>query len=681
MAFGSGFLQGLQVGQQYKHNQILMDQRQEDRDREQYGRDMESLINDWQNTKGDRTDEEFVNSPEFASLAKRHRESKVFEKAMQAGNAPGRNTKLRDIMQDPKSGKNVIIVDTYDDEGRLISKGRPVTEGRTSREEDPKGRVAMFSNQDLYEGMLGAIQQSPDYVDKRGLADRFEASISAGDQLSGLGGSSATASSPAATSTAPPSPSTGADAPAADTSAVATPVQEDPSAPSEALPETPPTVDDIQAEVEGLEGRYNVLRAELDELEDIDAKRSGSMSRQQYIQHRRLLASKSNELGEIQGSLDDLTGSSTARRMGASLSEVPGDFVDAVGEFGEAIADIPAVKGVTNAVSDFFGGLTSGEGTPPPKGTKSSERFEHGADSQANAARKDKAGGFDPENIKTGTRAQQNKIAEVNQATALAVANQQKLTRKQLTDYRKALRAQVLHGDVTVAQATTSYYALLAATKSDDKYKMSVDSTNGVVHIINEADGSYSRSHYATTDSAENFGKYDDKEYKRQESIAKYIGRGDENRTADAMALISRSRDSLNLAMRQPGTQALMESAFNMREFAVQNETSAWGLQWLGTSKAEAEANNPSLTSFISGQVLGIPGTPEGVEELMQFGQDLAYSGDVTSLTEQQWHRVGIMAEALSQERAITKEEAMKVIKEDQAALSFVIRGPGRGSE
>jgi len=658
MPFGSGFLQGLQVGQQFEHKNELMRQRKVDRDREQYGRDVESLMNDWQNTKGDRTDEEFVNSPEFASLAKRHRGSKVFENAIQAGMEDGKVAKLRDIRQGP-NGKNVLIVDTYDKEGRLISKGRPVTEGRTSREKDPKGKVSQFTNQELYEGMLGALQQSPDYVDRRGLADRFEAGVSALDPT----GKSVT-SNGTTTSTASPAGAEveeEAQGGAQPSGAVTSPVETEPQDPTQPLPTQQEQVAAQQEQVAELEAQHNALRAQMDELETISAKHEGQMTREQYVAHRRELSQVSDELMATTAQLDELTGSSTARRMGASLSEVPGDFVRSAGEFGEAIADIPAVKGVTKAVGDFFGGLTSGEGTPPPEGTKATERFEHGADSQANAARKDKKGPFDPSNIKDRTRAQQNKINQVNERTALAVANNKKLSRKMMTDYRKALRAQVLHGDISVKDATSSYYAVLKATKSSDKYKLHLDSKNGTVFVINEADGSISRSKYASGDGAAESKKeqalYDDKQYKRLLTVGEIVTKGDEHAMADFMAAADMSRDTVGFAMTQPGSHALLDGAYQSWQHAINDEAN-WNPF---VSTGDAARKNPSLSPYISARILGL-NTVDNPQIVGDFAARLAYAKGGNKLTEADWLAVSQAAQALATNQGIVGEAAMEEI-------------------
>jgi len=662
MAFGTGFLQGLQVGQQYQHNQTLMNQRQEDRDREQYGRDLEALMNDWNNTKGDRDDDEFVQSDEFLALTKRHRGSKVFEKAMQTGNTGGKYTKMRDIVQNPNDpDKTVLIVDTYDKDGKLISKGRPVTEGRGSREDDPGGRVAQFSRNDIYAGIVGAMQQSGDFKDRRGIADRFEAALIKPDQATkGLGAGGAPAISDPTKPTPPVIPKEGA---VEESGAKATPVPEEEQVPAEEIP----TAEQVEEEVGALQQRYGVLRAELDELQDVDARHSGQMTRQQYVQHRRELGQKTDELTQVQGVLDELTGSSTARRMGASLSEVPGNIAEGVGEFGEAIANIPAVKGVTDAVSEFFGGLTSGEGTPPPQGTKSSERFEHGSETQANASKKDKKGPLDPANLKDRTRAQQNKIEQVAKDTALAVANQQKLNRKMMGDYRKALRAQVLHGDITVAQATTSYYAVLAANKSKDKFKLHLDSSNGVAFTINEADGTVSRSKYADgangDKTAAAASKVEEKHYKRLESVAKYIetqfGEGED---ANFMALADQTSDALNILSTQPGFHATMRDAYGRWKADAASEAN-WN-PFL--SVRGAQNKRPSLTPYLAARVLAVP---EGEQEAMNdFAAELAYLNGGNTLSEAEWAGILGMAQERKNSGLLGQEALTSIIEEIRAS-------------
>jgi len=664
MAFGEGFLAGLQVGQQYRHKEELMRQRKEDRDIEAYGRDLESLMNDWQNTKGDRTDEEFVNSEEFASLAKRHRNSKVLEKAIQTGLPEGKVAKLRDIRKSP-DGRNVLIVDTYDKNGRLISKGRPVTEDRSSREDNPNAKVLQLTNKEMYQGLVGALQQSPDYVDRRGLADRFEATVSAVDPA----GKSVTKNGKTAPisddNTPPPKPEAPLDSITKPTSTVeATPVPEDPQAPAEPLPTPAEQVAAQKQQIAELEAQHNALRAELDELEDVDNKRSSQMTHEQYIAHRRELAMKADQLGQIQGQLDELTGGSMARRMGASLSEVPGDFVRGVGEFGEAIADIPAVKGVSKVVGDFLSGLRTGEGTPPPKGTKQSERFEYGADAQVLPKLKDKKGPLDPSNLKDRSRAQQNKIEDVAGKTALAVANNEKLSRKMLNDYRKALRAQVVYGDITPAQATASYYAVLAATKSKDSYKLQLDSKNGVAFLLNEADGSVTRSQYAnptSDDKGPGSQSYSLKDYKQLVTMGEIITRGDEHRLADFMAVADQTRDALGLFnLAEPGTHSVLSKAFGMWESKV-NSAANWN-PFL--SVAGSKSKNPSLSPFIASQVLSVPMDDRGQDMLDDFAGSLAIINGGNKLTEEHWAGVIAMAQAYAKQGVTGKAALDAIVRE-----------------
>lgn len=691
--FADGFVKGFQLVDTYQRNQELMTQRREDRKREQYGRDLEALMNDWQNTKGDLTDEEFAQTDSFSNLVKRHRNSAIFESAINQGITDGRTVKLKQILKNPETKMHIMIVDTYDKNGKLVSQNRPVTESRASREDNPNDPIIQASGSELYQGMLGALQQSPDYIDQRGRADRFEATLDAIDGPDDPAGLDTLVdqAAPQKVAADPLNPAPrdeverqnerdafvkgvqeeaieqgtdddfqpGIDGPRPQpgeagfdpNAAVATPVEGEEQLPTVEIPDPV-----------ALEERFDQLAAQRDELDDIGAKHQGQMTRPQWIEHRRKLMAVANEQAEVQEQLDALTGSSTARRAGASLSEVPGEFIAGVGEFGEAIANIPAVKGVTDVVYDFFGGLRNGTGIPPPEGTTQTERFEHGAQSQANAATRDQNKPFGGANIKPKTTAAAAKIAAVNEATALKIANQKKLSRKMLTDYRKALRAQVLYGDISVKDATSSYYAVLKGNKDAHKWKIHLDTKNGVMFRIDEGDGTVLTTKYADgTDNGKTLSdaqKFDNVEYKRMEAMVDIITRGDDNAKADMMSIASQSRDAMGIIMSQPGAHSVLQQSYNRWKGAVSSDTTTFGFQWLGTTPGEAKQKHPSLSPFIAAQVLGMPDDPGLMND---YAGRLAYANGGNRLTEADWVGVTEAAQFLA-EQGLSGEAAMERI-------------------
>lgn len=688
--FADGFVRGFQLVDTYQRNQELMSQRREDRKRDQYGRDLEALMNDWQNTKGDLTDEEFAQTDAFSNLAKRHRNSAIFDSAINQGITNGNTVKLKQILKNPETKMHIMIVDTYDKNGKLVSQNRPVTESRASREDNPNDPIIQASGSDLYQGMLGALQQSPDYIDQRGRADRFDATIDALDPPDPAGLDTDTVA-PQKVAADPLAPAPKDDVERQnETDAFVKGVQEeaveqgidddfqpgiDGPRPQPGEPGFDPNAAQTSA-VEGeeqsqavplpdpvaLEERFDQLAAQRDELDDIDMRHSGQMTRPQWIEHRRKLMAIANEQAEVREQLDALTGSSTARRAGASLSEVPGEFIAGVGEFGEAIANIPAVKGVTDVVYDFFGGLRNGTGIPPPDGTTQTERFEHGAQSQANAATRDQNKPFGGANIKPKTTAASAKIAAVNEATALKIANQQKLSRKMMGDYRKALRAQVLYGDISVKDATSSYYAVLKGNKDANKWKIHLDTKNGVMFRINEGDGEVLTTKYADgTDngkSAADRQKFQMQEYKQMEAMVDIITRGDDNAKADMMAIADQSRDAMGIIMSQPGAHSVLQQAYGRWKGAVSTDTTAFGFQWLGTTPGEAKQKHPSLSPFIAAQVLGMPDDPQLMND---YAGRLAYANGGNRLTEEDWVGVTEAAQFFS-EQGLGGEAAMEKI-------------------
>jgi len=649
---GQGFLAGFQVGDNYQNRKVLMEQRQEDRDREQYGRDLKALMNDWNNTKGDRSEEEFANSNDFAALAKRHAGSKVFQKAMNQGNKDGKTTKLRDIVQGP-NGKNVLIVDTYDKEGRLISKGRPVTRFRDSLETNPNDIVAQFGNKELYQGMLGALQQADDYVDRVGEADRADALI---DSTAPQG---LAAETPPVRPIDPGTPEEQAAAGVQDSGAVTSAV-----APSDDVQGTPleePTLEEQEAEaVRELTEQKAMIDSQIQEMTNVFATEQGGMSIQQKAKARKELSELYTRSENMSGQIEELGGPSaaeTAKEVGTAIRKAPGQLVDAAGDVVESVVEHPATKAVTNTVGAFWEGLTgSGEeeeaAPAAPEGTKKTEEFLAGADSQADAAVQgpftfqDYLNGKAPLRPQTG--AQKDKIAKVSQDTAAAVNANQSLTRKQLVAWRKANRAQIIHGDKTAAQGAKDYYALLERHKKKaGDYGMTYDKDTGVAVVWNRETGVVRAKQVAPGSGGSDKAARErsDKNYARMLKVAdiEFGKRDDEGRSrADFASMMDKSNNTMQIVAQQAGYHNMMTDAYSNQQAAIA-DASRW-YKW--ASKADARKQYSSLSPFLAAEVLGVESSD--AEAMGELVNELTV-GKGSELTERDWSRITAVTAAVKE--------------------------------
>ena len=354
--------------------------------------------------------------------------------------------------------------------------------------------------------------------------------------------------------------------------------------------------------------------------------------------------------------LDPSEGPSVATQAGRVANKLPGQVADAAGKTIDAIGTIPAVKATGEAVSDFWSAMTGNEEKPveAPAGTPKSLLLETGAEEQAEKAKSSTTG-----EVKPQTQAQRNKIEKVNADLAATIADKKKIKRKQLIDYRKALRANILAKNMTVAQASANYNEVLKAMKTPpSKWKITMNANGDV--LVARDDG------YYRVDRAEDKGdpkltrqeENDDQKRMTDWSHEMTGGKGKNPRAASELAsLIDQARNVVGFRLNQPGSRAAIEGAYKMRENAVANATSAWGLQWIGTSPGDAKRENPSLAPFFAASLLGVGDAQKATD----FAKQLAVINGNQKLTEADWADTQNMAQALAN-AGVSGKEAMGAI-------------------
>jgi len=656
---------------QHKRQEELMSQRREDRAREQYDRDLTSLMNDLRNSRGDRSQEEFAKSDDFISLVDRHKGSKVFEKALGEARGDGKTRKIRKILRDGDKN-HMLVVDVFGADGKQISSGRPITDNGESREANPHDTVSKFSGEDIYGMVMGAVQQSSDYKDMVGMADRYAETAAATDpDPAGLA-----ATTPAAPSTAPAAPST---APATDqgtddnfqpkTKGNETSVEGQAAAQMEAEDEAELSPwEEKQQAITGITNQIEFAENEMQETMFAFQNEMGGMSREQRTKGRAAIKDMWTGIQSLQGQLTEVEDTevegepSTAYEVGSAARDAGETAVEFAGNTLEsmynAITDNPAV----DAAKELWAGL-SRDSMP---GTTKAEEFTAGnIEKEADQAVKgshsfeDYLKGKEGAELKDKTPAQDKKIQKVNNDAVAAYNSGTTLTRKMVMDFRKAQRAQLIHGDITPAQARANYDAMLARFKKKaGSFQMHVGK-DGTVTIMNKATGQFGQEPgKGGGQSAADTRKDEVAQRKEMRQMAiDIVGKDNEFGKREILSLVDKTRNVLDLNLLQKGSFAAIDDAYKLWGNAIKNETSVWGMQWLGTTPGEAKKQNPSMTPFLAASMLEVPDAQGAVD----FAKELALVNGDSKLTEGQWLAVAQRAQEAA-EVGLHGEEAKAAI-------------------
>jgi len=309
-------------------------------------------------------------------------------------------------------------------------------------------------------------------------------------------------------------------------------------------------------------------------------------------------------------------GTLTAKDYGTAIRDVIGDVPSTLAKAIPSWADTKIVADELG-ITGFVTGLLGLDESVAPEGTKNSEKFSYKSDGQAKNTMRD---GGKP---KPQSPAQSKKISNVMSTTATAVNNSQKVGRKMLADYRKALRAQILHGDITAKEAIASYYEVLKGSKASNKYKISLDSTNGLMVKLNQQTGDTEVSRYGTVGGGGGTNPFrvnpsskDGQKFlkERETSIRNFVeGRGFKRGEAGGYASVYGQVDELTAIMgmvqpNQVGYASILNQALDLQQAYMTDG----GFAYFDLDRNEV----PPLAVFAAAVKRGV-GTKQQFEQFM----------------------------------------------------------------
>jgi hypothetical protein len=134
MAAVESFMRGFTWGQGIQNAKEDREFLREERKRQSMERDAGKFIRAYTQLRGDRDATEFSESGDMDRLMMQYKDNLFVNDLVNDGVSEGKRAQLRHIGVDEETGLRSFMVDTYDKQGRLISKSRPITFGRKSRQ-------------------------------------------------------------------------------------------------------------------------------------------------------------------------------------------------------------------------------------------------------------------------------------------------------------------------------------------------------------------------------------------------------------------------------------------------------------------------------------------------------------------------------------------------------------------
>lgn len=168
MAAVESFMRGFTWGQGIQNAKEDREFLREERKRQSMERDAGKFIRAYTQLRGDRDATEFSESGDMDRLMMRYKDNLFVNDLVNDGVSEGKRAQLRHIGVDEETGLRSFMVDTYDKQGRLISKSRPITFGRKSREEDPSGMPLLLQSGDFHNLMIAEMAQYKEFNDNWG---------------------------------------------------------------------------------------------------------------------------------------------------------------------------------------------------------------------------------------------------------------------------------------------------------------------------------------------------------------------------------------------------------------------------------------------------------------------------------------------------------------------------------
>lgn len=625
MAFGEGFLRGFTVGNNFRIQQEEREFINAERERMALERDAQRFHNAYANLRGGRTAEEFANSGDLDRLVWQFKDNKFVNDLVNDGVAEGKRAELSNIGVNPQTGLRSFEVDTYDEEGRLISKNRPVTLGRRSREEGPGDDALLLTGDDFHNYIVAELGQYDFFNDRWGSAKA--AATSSGLLYDAMFGDPEAAASrldqqfAEAQKRVENLPEEEQREQAAGAVAPAEAVQED-------LPEIEHENDlvGLNRRIEALEARREANNRILSEryaggppidsdqsLEEFRAAQDADPDMQRAREEAKELRELRKEKTRIQKEI---------------LADPQGETAQAVAEGFLDTTQRPIALTISN-----------------PEVAAASR-----ADKQALQSGYDKGQRL---GSKPANRAQANAILRTKREAADRFLAGQRQSKKDFENYVRALSTQVARGDMTAAEMSNSVtgFLKLKATIAKGSANIKTTTANGRIVWWNEATGDIINQMDVPKQSTDSdSGSYLTDLRKMADLM--YPDRDDPRRRS-LLPAIDQTVNVLDLGLDQDGALAMMSRAIEYRQAAV-NDAADWNLF---VSVEEAEDRFPSLTPFIASQQLGVQKSQVG-----DFMNEFADAYGAAQIPEAVWRDILTATVTLVREQKISPEEAKERI-------------------
>lgn len=625
MAFGEGFLRGFTVGNNYRIQQEEREFINSERERMALERDAQRFHNAYSNLRGGRSAEEFAKSGDLDRLVWQFKDNKFVNDLVNDGVAEGKRAELSNIAVNPETGLRSFEVDTYDDQGRLISKNRPVTLGRRSREEGPGDDALLLTGDDFHNYIVAELGQYDFFNDRWGSAKA--AATSSGLLYDAMFGD-------------PEAAASRIDQQFAEAQARVDELPEEEQreqaaavvAPAEAVQEDLP-------EIEGPNDLVGLNRR----IEALEARREA---------HNKLLGEKyarppaidsPEALEEYRAQLEADPDWQVARDEAKEIRELRKEkrrirnevLADPQGETAQAVAE-----GILDTTQRPIALTISN-----PEVAAASR-----ADKQALQAGYDKGQRL---GSKPANRAQANAILRTKREAADRFIAGQRQSKKDFENYVRALSTQVARGDITAAEMSNSVagFLKLKATIAKGSANIKTTTANGRIVWWNEATGEIINQMDVPKQSTDSdSGSY--LTTLKKVIDLRYPDRDDPRRQG-ALSAIDQTANVLDLGLDQDGAYSLLSRAIEYRDAAIHDAAS----MNLFVSVEEAEDRFPSLTPFVVSQQLGVQKTEVG-----DFMNEMSEAFGSAQIPEAVWRDILTATVQLVREQKISPEEAKERI-------------------